>query len=78
MCGIFCACVNYLTRRRVALALVTFIQLRIVLGVPLDRSSRAASRDNVYNQLVGTLAAGVDSACAGGDGKPISMAIYTN
>ena len=48
-------------RRTVALALVTFIQLQIVLGVPLDRSSRAASRDNVYNQLVGTLAAGVDS-----------------
>ena len=48
-------------RRRVALALVTFIQLRIVLGVPLDRSNRAASRDNAYNQLVGTLAAGVNS-----------------
>ena len=48
------------TCRRLALSIVIFFVLRIALGVPLERSSRATSA-NAYNQLVGSLAAGTSA-----------------
>ena len=46
------------TRGRVALAIVIFFLLRIALGVPLERSSRAIPA-NAYNHLIQSLLRGL-------------------